>query len=213
MKSSTNNLIKGILSNKSLDYLTDEMIFVVEKSIERIKNGGKVVVCGNGGSAADSGHIVGELMKGFILPRSLSEKDRRSFIVKVKDGEHLAEKLQYGIPAVALTGSEAISTAVMNDNGAEMVFAQQAYVLLSENDIFMGISTSGNAENVILAMEVAKVKNAFTIALTGKGGGKMKELADVSIIVNDTETFLIQEKHLPLYHLYCMCLENEFYGE
>ncbi|MDY4186857.1 MAG: SIS domain-containing protein [Candidatus Borkfalkiaceae bacterium] len=213
MNIKTKELIIEIAKTNRLEYLIEEITLAVEKSVERIKSGGKVVVCGNGGSAADSGHIVGELMKGFVLPRKLSDKDRNLFIGKVKDGEHLAEKLQYGIPAVALTGTEAISTAVMNDNGAEMVFAQQAYALLNENDIFIGISTSGNAENVTLAMEVAKVKKAFTIALTGKGGGKMKDLADINLIVNDTETYRIQEKHLPIYHLYCMCLENEFFGE
>lgn len=213
MKTKTKELISFILTKNSLQYLADEMVRVVEASVQRIRNGGKVVVCGNGGSAADSGHIVGELMKGFVLSRKLSDKDRKLFVDYVKDGAHLAEKLQYGIPAIALSGTEAISTAVMNDNGAEMVYAQQAYALLSENDIFIGISTSGNAENVMLAMEVAKVKRVFTIALTGKGGGKMKELADANLIVNDTETYRIQERHLPIYHLYCMCLENEFYGE
>ena len=213
MDSKTKDIINDILTKNSLVYLTEDIYSAIEESVKRIKKGGKIVVCGNGGSAADSGHIVGELMKGFVLPRKLSDKDRELFISNVKDGILLAEKLQYGIPAIALTGTEPISTAVINDNGAEMMFAQQAYALLNENDIFIGISTSGNAENVLLAMEVAKVKKAFTIALTGKGGGKMKDQADVNLIVNDTETYRIQEKHLPIYHLYCMCLENEFYGE
>ena len=213
MDSKTKDIINDIVTENSLGYLTEDIYSAIEESVKRIKKGGKIVVCGNGGSAADSGHIVGELMKGFVLPRKLSDKDRELFISNVKDGILLAEKLQYGIPAIALTGTEPISTAVINDNGAEMMFAQQAYALLNENDIFIGISTSGNAENVLLAMEVAKVKKAFTIALTGKGGGKMKDQADVNLIVNDTETYRIQEKHLPIYHLYCMCLENEFYGE
>ena len=213
MDSKTKDIINDILTKNSLVYLTEDIYSAIEESVKRIKKGGKIVVCGKGGSAADSGHIVGELMKGFVLPRKLSDKDRELFISNVKDGILLAEKLQYGIPAIALTGTEPISTAVINDNGAEMMFAQQAYALLNENDIFIGISTSGNAENVLLAMEVAKVKKAFTIALTGKGGGKMKDQADVNLIVNDTETYRIQEKHLPIYHLYCMCLENEFYGE
>ena len=213
MDSKTKDIINDILTKNSLVYLTEDIYSAIEESVKRIKKGGKIVVCGNGGSAADSGHIVGELMKGFVLPRKLSDKDRELFISNVKDGILLAGKLQYGIPAIALTGTEPISTAVINDNGAEMMFAQQAYALLNENDIFIGISTSGNAENVLLAMEVAKVKKAFTIALTGKGGGKMKDQADVNLIVNDTETYRIQEKHLPIYHLYCMCLENEFYGE
>lgn len=213
MKSKTLSLIDEILNKNGLSYLVEEIKTAVDKSVEKIKQGGKIVVCGNGGSAADSGHIVGELLKGFVLPRTLSKKDKKNFSVFGDDGKCLAEKLQYGIPAVALSGSEAISTAVINDNGAEMVFAQQAYALLNEKDVFIGISTSGNAENVRLATLVAKGKGAFTIALTGKTGGKLKEIADLSIIVNEQETYLIQEKHLPIYHLYCMCLENEFFGE
>ena len=101
----------------------------------------------------------------------------------------------------------------MNDNGAEMVFAQQAFGLLTEKDIFIGISTSGNAENVALAMQVAKTVGAFSIALCGKSGGRLKELADVAFVVHENETYKIQEKHLPLYHLYCLALENELFGE
>lgn len=213
MKSKTLSLINDILDKNNLAYLSEAIKTAVDKSVERIKKGGKIVVCGNGGSAADSVHIVGELLKGFVLPRTLSEKDKEKFSLFGDDGQNTAEKLQYGIPAVALSGSEAISTAVINDNGAEMVFAQQAYALLNEKDVFIGISTSGNAENVKLATITAKVKGAFSIALTGKTGGKLKEIADLSIIVNEQETYLIQEKHLPIYHLYCMCLENEFFGE
>lgn len=213
MKNKTITLINEILSNNGLSYLSDEIMSAVEKSVGRIKEGGKIVVCGNGGSAADSGHIVGELLKGFVLPRNLSLKDKETLSRFGDDGKILAEKLQYGIPAVALSGSEAISTAVINDNGAEMVFAQQAYALLNEKDVFIGISTSGNAENVRLATVAAKAKGAFTIALTGKGGGQLKSIADLSIIVDARETYIIQEKHLPIYHLYCMCLENEMFGE
>ena len=213
MKEKTLELINGILSDNGLEYLSDEMKNIVGISVERIKDGGKIVVCGNGGSAADSVHIVGELLKGFVLPRKLSNKDKAEFGVFGADGKTIAEKLQYGIPAVALSGTEAISTAVMNDNGAEMVFAQQVYALINDKDVFIGISTSGNAENVRLAMITAKAKGAYTVALTGKTGGALKNIADTSLIVRLGQTFLIQEKHLPLYHLYCMCLENEFFGE
>ena len=213
MKNSTLKFINDILHENDLEYLHDETVKAVGNSVLRIKNGGKIVVCGNGGSAADSAHIAGELLKGFILPRKLKPEDKAKFEKSGKDGALLAEKLQYGIPTIALSGTDPVSTAVVNDNGAEMMYAQQAVALLTDKDVFIGISTSGNAENVLLAMEVAKVKKAFTIALTGKGGGKMKDQADVNLIVNDTETYRIQEKHLPIYHLYCMCLENEFYGE
>ena len=212
MKDSTVALINKILKNNDLTYLYADLKNMVETAAIRIKNGGKIVVCGNGGSAADSTHIVGELLKGFILPRKLTKDDREKFDNFGEEGKLIAEKLQYGIPAVALSGTESISTAVINDNGAEMVFAQQAYGLLTDKDIFIGISTSGNAENVRLATITAKTKGAFTVALTGKDGGALKQVADLSIIVRSDETYLIQEKHLPIYHLFCMCLENEFFG-
>ena len=213
MKATTERLIRETLQRNQMEYFADEITLAVKASLARIKAGGKVLVCGNGGSAADSGHIVGELLKGFCLPRKLTDEDKKKFSALGKDGERLAEKLQYGIPAVALTGSEPISTAVMNDNGAEMVFAQQAFGLATDKDIFIGISTSGNAENVSLAMQVAKTVGAFSIALCGKTGGRLKELADVAFVVRENETYKIQEKHLPLYHLYCLCLENELFGE
>lgn len=212
MKDSTVALINKILKNNDLTYLYADLKNMVETAAIRIKNGGKIVVCGNGGSAADSTHIVGELLKGFILPRKLTKDDREKFDNFGEEGKLIAEKLQYGIPAVALSGTESISTAVINDNGAEMVFAQQAYGLVTDKDVFIGISTSGNAENVRLATITAKIKGAFTVALTGKDGGALKQVADLSIIVRSDETYLIQEKHLPIYHLFCMCLENEFFG-
>lgn len=212
MKKSTTSLIEKILNDNSLQYLADDLKIAVETTCNRIKNGGKIVVCGNGGSAADSAHIVGELLKSFILPRELTAEDKAAFAKYGADGKILAEKLQYGIPAVALSGSEAISTAVINDNGVEMVYAQQAFGLLDGKDVFIGISTSGNAENVRLATIVAKAKGAFTIAFSGKTGGKLKDTVDLSLIIRLNDTYLIQEKHLPLYHLFCMCLENEFFG-
>ncbi len=206
-------MIEKVLSRNSLTYLSDTVRKAVDESRKRVKAGGKVVVCGNGGSAADGAHIVGELMKGFLLERKLSCADAKKFEKSCVDGKKLADSLQYGIPAVALSGAEAISTAIANDVGGEMVFAQQAFALTEKNDVFIGISTSGNAENVCLAMQTATVKGAFCIALCGKGGGKLATLADLSLVVDEKETYLIQEKHLPLYHLYCMCLENEFFGE
>ena len=213
MKSKTISIINEILLKNDLAYLTDAVKKTVSISVERVLSGGKIVVCGNGGSAADSDHIVGELLKSFILPRTLSELDKDKFVKFGEKGKYLAETLQYGIPAVALTGSSAISTAIINDNGAELVFAQQAYGILTEKDVFIGISTSGNAKNVALAMTVAKSKGAFCIALSGRKGGELKNLADVNLIVKLDETYKIQEKHQPIYHLYCMCLENELFGD
>ena len=212
MKNSTLKIINDVLSENKLEYLQDGVVQAVENSVLRIKNGGKIVLCGNGGSAADSAHIVGELLKSFILPRRLGVEDKAKFETAGKDGALLAEKLQYGIPAIALSGTEPISTAVINDNGAEMAYAQQAFGLLTDKDVFIGISTSGNAENVRLAMQVAKIIGAYSIALSGKTGGALKEIADLNLIVKNDTTYKIQEKHLPIYHLYCMCLENELFG-
>lgn len=211
MKEITKKIAETLLAENGLTYLVNDFEKAVDKSIEAVGNGGKIIVCGNGGSAADSQHIVGELMKGFVLPRKLSETDMEPFRGFGPDGNHIAEKLQYGIPAVALTGTEAISTAIINDNGAEMVFAQQAYALVDKGDVFIGISTSGNAKNVAYAAMTASAKGAFTIGLCGKSGGKLKELCDVSLVVALDDTFRIQEKHLPIYHAYCMCLEYEFF--
>ncbi len=213
MKNNTLKIINDVLKENRLEYLYDEMVKAVENSASRIKSGGKIVICGNGGSAADSAHIAGELLKSFILPRKLKTDDKLKFENAGKDGVVLAEKLQYGIPAIALSGTDAISTATINDNGAEMMYAQQAFGLLTDKDIFIGISTSGNAENVKLAMLVAKTVGAYSIALSGKSGGALKEIADLNLIVKSDATYKIQEKHLPIYHLYCMCLENEFFGE
>ena len=213
MKNSTLKLINDIIKENDLEYLRDEINKAVENSVLKIQNGGKIVVCGNGGSAADSAHIAGELLKGFILPRKLNKQDKEKFEKSGDDGVLLAAKLQYGIPAIALSGTDPISTAVINDNGAEMMYAQQAFAILTDKDVFIGISTSGNAENVKLAMRVAKTVGAYSIALTGKDGGILKEIADLNIIVNNNATYKIQEKHLPIYHLYCMCLENEFFGD
>lgn len=213
MKAKTLSIIDEILLKNDLSYLADAVKKAVSDSVERILSGGKIVVCGNGGSAADSDHIVGELLKSFILPRNLSEKDKEKFLRFGEKGKFLAENLQYGIPAVSLSNAGAISTAIVNDSGAELVFAQQAFGVLSENDVLIGISTSGNAKNVALAMTVAKIKGAHCICLSGRDGGELKKLADVNLIVNLDETYKIQEKHQPIYHLYCMCLENELFGD
>lgn len=191
MKEKTRKIGIQLLEENQLSYLQDAFLTILEKSILAVANGAKIVVCGNGGSAADGQHIVGELQKGFVLPRKLKTADKAVFAAFGEDGKQIAEKLQYGIPAVALTGSEAISTAVINDNGAEMVFAQQAYALVESGDIFIGISTSGNAENVCLATITAKAKGAYTIGLTGKGGGRLAKLSDDSLVVALCDTFRI----------------------
>lgn len=168
------------------------------------ENGGKLLVCGNGGSAADSDHIVGELMKGFYKQRKLPVEEKDRF------GEQ-GDKLQGALPAIALTQHGALSTAFLNDVDPEMVFAQQVYGYGSEGDVLLGLSTSGNSGNVVSAAKVAKAKGIKVIAMTGKDGGKLKDISDVCLIVPARMTADIQEFHLPIYHALCAMLEEYFF--
>ena len=174
---------------------------------------GKVMTCGNGGSASDSEHIVGELMKGFnskrLLPATFKDKFRELF---PDDGEYLGSHLQGALPAIALTSNSTLNSAFANDVAADMIFAQQVYGYGKTGDVLIALSTSGNSVNVIRAIQVAKAKDMITIGLTGNSGGKMKDLCDVTIRVPQTATPDIQELHLPVYHAICLMLENEFFG-
>ncbi len=172
--------------------------------------GGKLLVCGNGGSASDAEHIVGELMKGFLLARPLPERECVS--LRVIAGDDIGRQLQGGLPAVALGVHAALLTAVANDNSAEMIFAQQVYALGRTGDVLMGISTSGNSVNVIRAFQVAKHKGMHTVALTGENGGRLFALADTTIRVPAQTVVAIQELHLPVYHALCAELEACFFG-
>lgn len=185
-----------------------------ELLLECGKGGGLVMTCGNGGSAADATHIVGELMKGFKLHRPLDEAERKVVIDSCQtDGEYLADRLQKGIRAVSLDDQTAIGTAVANDNGADMIFAQQVYGYARKGDVLIGLSTSGNSGNVVRACQVARALGAKVIAMTGNGGGKMKALADAFIGVPATDTYRIQEYHLPVYHALCAMVESELFDE
>lgn len=170
--------------------------------IETYKNNGKVLVCGNGGSAADSEHIVGELMKGFLSEREIND-DRLT--------EELKENLQGSLPAISLCSQTSLMTAFNNDLDPDYVFAQQVYGYGKENDLLIAISTSGNSKNVLKAVEVANCIGVKTLALTGSNGGKIKEKATVTICVPSQETYKIQEYHLPIYHYLCGMVEKEFF--
>lgn len=179
---------------------------------ECYENGGTLLIAGNGGSAADAEHIVGELMKGFVKPRRLETSFQEELKkVDATDGSLLADKLQRGLPAIALTGHPSLSTAYLNDVDGNMIFAQQTLGYGKKGDVLLGISTSGNSQNVRYAMTVAKALGMKTIGLTGRDGGHMKEMADVAVIVPETETFKIQELHLPVYHALCLMLEERFF--
>ncbi len=176
------------------------------------RHGNKLLVCGNEGSAADSEHIVGELMKSFALPRPVPEAVRQELIEALPDvGEMLADKLQGALPAISLVSHSALITAHSNDVAADMVFAQQVYGYGRPGDAVLGISTSGNAMNVIHALQVGHALGLHTIGLTGRNGGKMRALCDAAICVPADSTADIQERHLPVYHALCMMLEEAFF--
>lgn len=175
-------------------------------------SGGKLLVAGNGGSAADSEHIVGELMKGFKKPRKLDDLQRDK-LTQINEtlGLVLADNLQGALPAIALDGQPALTTAFMNDCEPLLCFAQQVNGFGNMNDVFLGISTSGNSKNVLYAAVTAKAKGMKVIGLTGANDSKLSELADVCIRVPETETYMVQELHLPVYHCLCLMLEKRFF--
>ena len=171
-----------------------------------IESGGTIYLCGNGGSAADAEHWAGELIKGFESKRPLSDEERIGL------RPELADRLQGGIRAVPLTGFVSLRTAVANDIAGEMEFAQLAWAFCGTGDVLVGISTSGNSKNVVLAMQAAAARGAKTLALVGSGGGTMGDIADHDIRVPATRTLHIQEQHLPVYHCLSLMLEDHFFG-
>ena len=178
------------------------------------KNGRKLLVCGNGGSASDSEHIVGELMKEFKLKRKVYGDHAAALkAIDPELGRVLADNLQGALPAICLTGHSSLTTAFMNDANADLVFAQQVNGYGKPGDVFLGISTSGNSKNVLYAAVNAKAKGLKVIGLTGAKESKLMKYEDVCIRVPETETYKIQEYHLPVYHCLCMMLEEKFFGE
>jgi len=180
----------------------------IEKALELLintyKNGGKVLVCGNGGSAADSEHIVGELMKGFKLKRTVTDE---------RIPEHLRQGLQGALPAISLPSQVAVLSAFINDCEPDMLYAQLVYGYAKETDLVIGLSTSGNSKNIVNALEIAKAVGAKTLAMTGAKESKLSDLCDVTIKVPETETYKIQELHLPVYHYLCAEVEKESFAD
>lgn len=175
---------------------------------------GKVLVCGNGGSASDSEHIVGELMKGFILKRKIDQRYRNQLCtIFPGEGIYLADHLQGALPAISLVSQTGLSTAFMNDVAADMVFAQQVYGYAGIGDVLIALSTSGNSKNVINAIMVAKASAVTTIGFTGKSGGQIKALCDITIMVPSVDAYRVQEHHLPVYHTLCAMIEAEYFEE
>jgi D-sedoheptulose 7-phosphate isomerase len=208
-----NQILQQLLKRYSkLNHLELAIAGAVGSIVECYRNGGKVLVCGNGGSSADAGHIVGELMKSFETKRLLKPEIQQK--LKSQFGERgslLSEKLQQGLPAISLSEHTSLITAISNDLGGNFIFAQQVAGYGNPGDVLLALSTSGNAQNVLDALMVAKVKGLKTIGMTGETGGQMKEFCDVLINVPETRTAYVQELHLPVYHALCMMVEKEIF--
>ena len=193
----------------SLEYVIKNAVNLI---VHCYKNGGKVLTCGNGGSASDADHIVGELMKSFEgqrpLELKLQEKLRK---ISPERGNILAKTLQQGLPAVSLSANNALITSVANDISGDLIFAQQITGLGEERDVLIGLSTSGNSQNVVDAITVARAKGLTVIGITGETGGKMKNLCDVLINVPERRTADVQELHLQVYHAICKMVERYFF--
>ena len=180
--------------------------------LDGYQKGGKLLICGNGGSAADSEHIVGELMKGYLKKRPLPQKEQQELIKLFPEGEELSNNLQGALPAISLISHPALTTAFGNDVEPSMVYAQQVYGLGQTGDVFLGITTSGNSKNVLNAAKIAKWKGLTVLGMTGTNGGSLRPLCDACVCVPETETFRVQELHLPVYHALCAMLEAEFFA-
>ena len=191
-----------------------EIAAVYECLAECFAAGGKLLIAGNGGSCSDAQHMVGELMKGLVRLRRLPEEEQETLrrIDNVR-GTEMAEKLQQAFPAMALDGQSSLNTAFANDVDGTLAYAQQVYGYGRAGDVFFAITTSGNSENILCAAVAAKARGMRVIGLTGEGGGALKELADLMIMVPERDCPFAQELHLPIYHCLCMMLEEHFFGE
>lgn len=197
----------------SLESEADRIYSAYEVLKECYESDGKLLIAGNGGSAADSEHIAGELMKRFRIPRPIPRELAQRLIEQDPDrGAQLAKNLECCLTAIPLVAHEALSTAYINDVDGYGVFAQQLLGFARKGDVFLAISTSGNSRNVMNAVIVAKALGMKVIGLTGADGGELARAADVAIRVPETETYKIQELHLPVYHCLCMMLEEHFFG-
>lgn len=195
-----------------LELCREDIANAEQAFIRCFEKGGKLLICGNGGSCADSDHIVGELMKGFLKRRPLSEGQKEEMKMNnplLDDG--LLEKLQGALPAIALPAIPALNSAFCNDVDPDLVYAQPLMGLGKPGDLLLAISTSGNAENVLCAAKVAKGLGLTVVALTGEGGGKLVNSANLAVCVPEKETYKVQELHLPIYHYLCAAAEDYFF--
>ena len=215
MKLSTIELIFNLTRRyKELIICRDIISNIIEAFRDCFNSGNKILICGNGGSASDAEHIVGELMKNFKikrrLPLPLKEKIKQYF---EDTSDYIFDNIQFGLPTLSLMGETALISALVNDSQPDLIFANQVMTHGKDNDILLAISTSGNSENIINACKMAKVKGMKIIGLSGADGGKLNGLCDILIKAPANETYLIQEYHLAIYHAICLAVENEIFGE
>ena len=196
----------------ALDSCISEVESAIDAIISCYQNGGKLLICGNGGSAADADHIVAELLKSFSKKRPVQKGFANNLIdISSERGAILAERLERGLPAISLNSHAALISAISNDIGGDFIYAQQVLGYGNKNDILIGITTSGNSQNIIDAAITARAKGLKVIGLTGETGGKLKEHCDISIRVPSAITPVVQEYHLPVYHILCQIVEDHFY--
>lgn len=202
-----------IIRYPNLDAIRNDIINAYLLMARTFELKGKLLIAGNGGSAADADHIVGELMKGFRLPRKLDKNyaDELIAVDKIR-GNELVKKLQTGLPSIALTNHVSLNSAFLNDVDGNLCFAQQVNIYGNKGDIYLGISTSGNSTNIMYASVAARAKGLKVIGLTGADGGELADFADVAVKAPEMETYKIQELHLPIYHCWCLMLEEHFFN-
>lgn len=197
---------------KELEPIKGNIDLAIESVINCYKNGNKVLIAGNGGSACDSEHIAGELLKSFVKKRPIKEEIRKELLA-MEDGEYIADNLEAPLRAIALTSHMGLSTAYLNDRDPYLIFAQQLLGFGDKGDIFIAISTSGNAKNIIHACKVAKAMGIKIISFTNNHGGKLAEMADIAIKAPSKETYIAQEYHEAIYHEICIRVEEYFFKE
>jgi D-sedoheptulose 7-phosphate isomerase len=214
-KMSVDKLLNGLMvRNPELGTVKKEISNAFEVLKISFENQGKLLICGNGGSAADGDHIVGELMKSFSMTRAIPKELKIKLEKNFEDeGLYISTRLEGALPAISLNAHSALNSAFANDVDAQLIFAQQVLGYGNSNDVLLGISTSGNAKNVIAAMMVAKVKGIKVIGLVGRDGGEFNKYCDVLINVGGDSTPQIQELHLPVYHILCQMLEEHFFND
>lgn len=208
------NLIEELIQRyPQLEGIRYKMNEAAERLIRCYQNGNKVLICGNGGSSSDSDHIAGELLKGFEQRRPLNDHLKSQIhSVSAERGAYLADKLQTGLPAISLSAHSGLITAVANDTDPDLIYAQQVIGFGNPGDVLIGISTSGNAQNVIDAAITARAKGMSVIGMTGETGGLLKSFCDILINVPEIRTAFVQELHLPVYHTLCLIIETHFFG-